>query len=221
KNAELDTFSHTVAHDLKNPLAHMVSLSDLLIEELSSDISEQGYTCLKHILDSSKKMISIVNTLLLLAKVSKQEVTLTPLDMQDIIYRVQQRLDLMIQQHQAKFVIPDKWPTAIGYAEWIEEVWVNYFTNGLKYGGKPPHLEIGAVENQDTIRFWVKDNGNGLEQASIDKLFTQFTRLQASIEGYGLGLSIVKHIIGKLGGEVGVESQIGTGCVFYFTLPKS
>ncbi|MDM8565265.1 hybrid sensor histidine kinase/response regulator [Candidatus Halobeggiatoa sp. HSG11] len=221
KNSELDTFSHTVAHDLKNPLAHMVSLSDLLLEELPDNISEQSHTCLKYILNSSQKMISIVNALLLLAKVSKQEVASTPLNMQDIIYKVQQRLELMMQKYQVEFVVPDKWPTAIGYAEWIEEVWMNYLTNGLKYGGNPPSLEIGAIENQDTIRFWVKDNGSGLSQTSIDKLFTQFTRLHTPVEGHGLGLSIVRHIIEKLGGEVGVESQLGAGCVFYFTLPKA
>ncbi len=221
KNYELDTFSHTVAHDLKNPLAHLVSLSDLLIEELSDDISEQGRVCLKHILNSSQKMISIVNALLLLAKVSKQEVKSTPLDMQDIIAKVIERLDLMIRQYQAEIIFPDTYPQVLGYAEWIEEVWINYLTNGLKYGGKPPYLEIGMVEKEDTVRFWIKDNGPGLEQESIDKLFTQFTRLNVPVEGHGLGLSIVRQIIEKLGGEAGVESQFGAGCLFYFTLPKT
>jgi len=220
KNCELDAFSHTVAHDLKNPLAHLVSLSDLLMEELSNDISEQGRICLKHILNSSQKMISIVNALLLLAKVSKQEVELTPLDMHDIISKVIERLNLMIHQYQAEIIVLDKYPQIFGYAEWIEEVWINYLTNGLKYGGKPPHLEIGVIENQDTVRFWIKDNGPGLEQESIAKLFTQFTRLHIPAEGHGLGLSIVRQIIEKLGGEVGVESQLGAGCLFYFTLPK-
>ncbi|HHB93251.1 MAG TPA: hybrid sensor histidine kinase/response regulator [Thioploca sp.] len=221
KNNELDTFSHTVAHDLKNPLANLISLSDLLMEELSDDVSEQGHICLQHILNSSQKMVSIVNALLLLAKVSKQEVKSTPLDMQDIVYKATQRLDLMIQQYQAELVITDKWPITLGYAEWIEEVWVNYLTNGLKYGGKPPRLEIGTVEDDNTVCFWIKDNGSGLEQESIDKLFTQFTRLHASVEGHGLGLSIVRHIIEKLGGEVGAKSKLGAGCLFYFTLPKA
>ncbi len=220
KNDELDTFSHTVAHDLKNPLSHLINLSDLLMEELSDNISEQGHICLQHILNSSQKMVSIVNALLLLAKVSKQEVQSTPLDMQDIVYKATQRLDLMIRQYQAELVITDKWPTTLGYAEWVEEVWVNYMTNGLKYGGKPPHLEIGTIETQNTVRFWIKDNGSGLEQESIDKLFTQFTRFQTPVEGHGLGLSIVRHIIEKLGGEVGIESEVGVGCLFYFTLPK-
>ncbi|MCK5877109.1 MAG: response regulator [Candidatus Marithrix sp.] len=221
KNIELDSFSHTVAHDLKNPLAHIVSLSDLLIEELSDGISEQGQVCLQHIFDSSQKMISIVNALLLLAKVSKHEVVLTPINMQDIIYKTMQRLEQMIQQYQAELIIPDQWPASLGYADWIEEIWMNYLTNGLKYGGRPPRLEIGAIEKQNYIHFWVKDNGPGLEEKSIAQLFTQFTRLHISIEGHGLGLSIVKHIVEKLDGEVGIESQPGKGCMFYFTLPKA
>jgi signal transduction histidine kinase len=221
KNAELDAFSHMVAHDLKNPLAHLMTLSDFLLEELPSDICTEGHDCLQHIFNSSKKMIGIVDALLLLASVSKEEIELNPLNMGDIIQQVQQRLAAMLEECQGEIITPDKWPIVVGYAPWIEEVWINYLSNGLKYGGNPPHLEIGVTKNQKTIRFWVRDNGSGLNQESLAKLFTPFTRLhKTKAEGHGLGLSIVQRIISRFGGEVGVESQPGKGSVFYFTLPS-
>lgn len=218
KNAELDAFSYTVAHDLKNPLSHLIGMSDLLQNEFSENLSQQGYQCLQHIFKSSSKMIEIINALLLLASVSKQAVKLAPLDMGEILYRVEQRLSSMLQQYEGEIIMPKEWPVALGYAPWLEEVWVNYLSNGLKYGGESPRLELGATLEGNVIRFWVRDNGLGLSIDAMNKLFTPFTRLHKTSEGHGLGLSIVERIVEKLGGKVGVESQVGVGSVFYFTL---
>jgi signal transduction histidine kinase len=101
-------------------------------------------------------------------------------------------------------------------------VWVNYVSNALKYGGRPPRVELGATPQDGVVRFWVRDNGAGLTAEDQERLFTEFTRLhQVRAEGYGLGLSIVRRIIEKLGGDVGVESEVGKGSTFYFTLPNS
>jgi len=117
--------------------------------------------------------------------------------------------------------LPDSWPVAIGYAPWAEEVWANYMSNGLKYGGRPPCLELGATPQSDgMVQYWVKDNGRGLSSEQQAILFTEFIRLnEVRVEGHGLGLSIVHRIVAKLGGQVGVESNDGPGCKFYFTLP--
>ncbi len=220
KNAELDAFSHTVAHDLKNPLGCMMTMSDFLLEESFSSTNTEEHKCLQHIFNSSQKMIGIVNALLLLGSVSKQEIELMPLNMGDIVYQVQQRLATMFKEYQGEMIISDNWPIVMGYAPWVEEIWVNYLSNGLKYGGQPPRLELGATPNEKLIRFWIRDNGEGLSQEAMAKLFTPFTRLhKTSIEGHGLGLSIVQRIVERLGGEAGVESQLNGGCLFYFTLP--
>lgn len=103
-------------------------------------------------------------------------------------------------------------------------------SNALKYGGRPPRLELGGellpnVSDSSLItsrpaRFWVKDNGPGLTPEQQARLFTPFERLsQVKVSGYGLGLSIVKRIVEKLGGTAGVESEVGYGSTFYFTLP--
>jgi signal transduction histidine kinase len=106
----------------------------------------------------------------------------------------------------------------------VEEVWVNYISNAIKYGGasgQTPRVELGATPlDAGFVRFWVRDNGRGLSPADQARLFTQFERLnQARATGHGLGLSIVKRIVEKLGGQVAVSSTIGAGSEFSFTLP--
>jgi hypothetical protein len=130
-----------------------------------------------------------------------------------------------------EIILPQAWPVALGYGPWVEEVWANLLSNAIKYGGQPeagvpPRVEMGFDESpsrslaDSRIRFWVRDNGPGLAREEQRQLFTEFTRLHKKrARGHGLGLSIVRRIVGKLGGEVGVESTPGQGSLFYFTLP--
>lgn len=222
-NAELDAFAHTVAHDLKNPLGVMIGYAELLqeiLEDRGGDAEIQKF--LDAIARGGRKMRDIINALLVLSRLHRQqEIETFPLDMGRIVREVQQRLDFMIIQYEATVIAPDNWPVAVGYSAWIEEVWVNYFTNALKYGGRPPMIELGAtLQEDDMVRFWVRDNGEGLTPEQQTQLFTPFTRVtQAKVEGHGLGLSIVQRIVHRLGGRVGVESIVGQGSTFYFTLP--
>jgi signal transduction histidine kinase len=144
-----------------------------------------------------------------------------PVDMAAIVAESLDRLNYMIEEYQAEILLPDCWPTALGYGPWIEEVWVNYISNGIKYGGRPPRLQLGAtVQGNGTVCCWVRDDGRGLTAEEMNRLFTPFTRLnQISIKGHGLGLSIVRRIVERLGGQVCVDSIPGQGSVFAFTLP--
>jgi signal transduction histidine kinase len=105
----------------------------------------------------------------------------------------------------------------------VEEIWVNYLSNALKYSGRPPHIVLGAARQPDRrVRFWVQDNGRGIHPEDQAKLFMPFSQLsQAQTEGHGLGLSIVQRIVEKLGGEVDVESEPGQGSTFSFILPAA
>ena len=109
----------------------------------------------------------------------------------------------------------------MGYGPWIEEVWSNYISNAMKYGGQPPQVTLGYdVLTNGWVRFWVKDNGPGIDPVAQKRLFQEFERLdQKRAQGYGLGLSVVRRIMERLGGEVGVESAVGVGSLFFFTLP--
>jgi len=227
QNMELNAFARTVAHDLKNPLSGIIGLNERLKEMCSNDTGDKESltTYLQLIGESGHKMLDIINALLLLARASEQdEVKKQPLDMSRIVAQViEKRLVYMIRDFQGQIRLPETWPTALGYAPWIEEVWANYLSNGLKYGGRPPYLELGAdTPVEGTVRFWVRDNGPGLSKEAQSKLFTPFMRLhQNHADGHGLGLSIVRQVVEKLGGEVGVESAEGEGSVFYFTLALS
>lgn len=222
RNEELDAFAHTVAHDLKGPLASILGYADVLSDFLDSMNPEEVDESLQAILRSGKKMGAIIDELLLLAGVRQMDIIAEPILMSKVIDEVCRRLTDLIQEHQAEISYPSQWGLVLGYAPWIEEVWINYITNAIKYGGSPPKIELGVDEPQgDMLRFWIKDNGSGLSKQAQQKLFTPFTRLSSiKVEGYGLGLSIVSRIVHKLNGEVGVESKPGQGSLFYFTLPK-
>jgi signal transduction histidine kinase len=234
RNMELEAFSRTVAHDLKNPISVIKGYLEMLLTDysLGTPLDEEVFDILHLITEANDKTADIIDSLLLLAGVVKEvEGPKQPLDMSIMItHIIQQRLPLLLNKYQGEIIfnfgsnpstIANNWPIAQGYAPWVEEVWANYLSNALKYGGRPPHLELGAnLQNDETVRFWVRDNGQGLKKHEQNQLFTPFTRLHKDrAEGHGLGLSIVQKIIEKLDGKVGVESTEGQGCLFYFTLP--
>jgi PAS domain S-box-containing protein len=225
QNQELDAFAHTVAHDLQSPLGKVIGFADVLRKyhaEMSlSEINEH----LQIVAQTGRQMSNIINELLLLSGVRKTTVQPKPVEMAAIIAEAQDRLEDMIVSSQAEVILPSAWPVALGYGPWLAEVWVNYLSNAIKYGGQPPRIELGADgPSNQTVRFWLRDNGPGLSPEAQAQLFTPFTRLhQVRARGHGLGLSIVRRIVEKLGGQVGVESSgiAGQGCLFYFTLPAT
>jgi PAS domain S-box-containing protein len=229
QNAELDAFAHTVAHDLKSPVGIVTGYANLLEQEYADLSPDERQESVRVIVRFSKKLNTIIDELLLLAGVRKEEVSFTPLSMAEIVQEAYGRLEKVIEEAHAHITEPEPsgWPAAIGYAPWVEEVWANYVSNAIKYGGDPPRIEIGwdgPAEDAPIpfISFWVRDNGPGLTPEAQSKLFTPFTRLgQVRVQGHGLGLSIVQRIVEKLGGEVGVESAPGQGSRFFFTLPAA
>ena len=166
-------------------------------------------------------MDSIIDNLLLLSETRRAEISARPVEMANIVANIRKRLSHMIKTRRALVSYPESWPTAMGYAPWIEEVWANYLSNALKYGGEHPSVELGATpQSNGMIRFWIRDYGSGISPEAQARLFTPFTQVgQAREGGHGLGLAIVRHIIEKLGGQVGIESELGNGCLFFFTLP--
>jgi signal transduction histidine kinase len=224
RNEELDAFAHTVAHDLQNPLSLIIGYASALREGCGTMTDDEVDLCANSIVAASRKMSNIIEELLLLAGVRQKSVDLEPIfDMGAIVAQSQERLTSVIEESGAEIVVGTEWPVAMGYGPWIEEVWANYIGNAIKYGGHPPRVEIGATHHDNgQIQFWVHDNGAGLTPEEQARLFTPFTRLnQARAKGHGLGLSIVRRIVEKLGGEVRVESEgiAGQGCKFSFLLP--
>lgn len=226
RNEELNAFSHTVAHDLKNPLGTLMGFANILNDKLDSLSDEERKDYLSAILESGGKAIQIINSLLLFARLRKSEIHTENLNMGRIFEEASRHFPEVFKQDKANISVPESWPECWGYGPWVEEVWANYLSNAIKYGGTPAHFEVGAeviktgTDHNEMARFWVQDFGPGISQENQKLLFKSFERLdQVDTKGYGLGLSIVRRIIEKLGGNVGVESKPGKGSLFYFTLP--
>lgn len=223
RNEELDAFAHTVAHDLNGSLTPIIGFSSMLADEYADTLPKDVLHGLNQIADSGRKMNAIIKTLLLFASMRKEDVTMKPLDMASIVKNALQRLKPRIQEYSATILCPDTYPAAQGVPEWVEEIWFNYLSNGLKYGGTPPRLEIGASPaDGGCIRFWLKDHGPGMTPEQQKKIFIPFEQLSHHpSNGYGLGLSIVQRIVNKLQGDAGVESVPEKGSTFSFTLKRA
>jgi signal transduction histidine kinase len=219
RNEELDAYAHTVAHNLKNPLSVIIAAADV-INEIGNLTRKELREFLLQIKSTAFEMDKIIDNLLLLSEVRKVESPLEPVDMGRVVDNVKNRLKYLIKEYRGRLNYPTIWPTAIGYGPWIEEVWANYISNALKYGGPSSCVELGASLQPDgMIRFWTRDKGPGIPTEAQACLFTPFTQLRKNHQvGHGLGLSIVVRIVEKLGGQVGVESEVGKGSLFYFTL---
>jgi two-component system sensor histidine kinase/response regulator len=221
---ELDAFAHTVAHDLKNPIA-VVSLRAQLLRTLWDSADDDAL--LKHVVELDKnttRLNNIVDELLLLAGVRRQTIRPQRVEMEPVIQEALGRVEHLVQQSCAQVEPPATWPAALGHGPWIAEVWTNYLSNAVKYGGQPPRIQLGAdlVAERTRVRFWVQDNGPGLTPEQQAALFQPFARVtETRVKGHGLGLSIVRRIAEKLGGSAGVESQPGAGSRFWFELPAA
>lgn len=225
RNEDLDAFAHSVAHDLQNPLSRIVGFAELLKFKFDDLSAKDRLFVADSLRIDATKMSSIIQELLLLASVRKTEIPIQPLSMQEIVSRAVSRLTHLVEECNAELILPEKWHDAMGYGPWVEEVWENYLSNALKYGGQPPRVELGSMPLRNgTVRFWVKDNGEGFSMEEQTQLFVPFSKLEKKSrngngKSSGLGLSIVRRIIEKLGGQVNATSIEGQGSVFSFTLP--
>lgn len=224
-NKELDTFAWTVAHDLKNPLGNIRSFTHTLGENSASMSPQETQHIVERIKFSCDKIGSTIDALLLLARTRTDDIDIQTVDMAVNFHQVQIRLAPLVQDTHTTLTLEGTLPKVKGYGPWIEEIWMNYLTNAIKYGGQPPVITVGATSLDDgTVKFWVRDNGEGLSIEDQSRLFVEFSRLDRhkhTIEGSGLGLSIVERIASRLGGTVAVESEKGQGSQFSFTLPQA
>ncbi|MGE5072253.1 MAG: sensor histidine kinase [Anaerolineae bacterium] len=217
---DLSAYAHTVAHDLKDPLAVIIATSDAIFH-ITDLTSEELYAYLQQIRSTAREMNGLIDHLLLFSEVSDAEVSKVSLDMATIVGRVRKRLEYLAWEYNAEITTPRTWPSALGYAPWVEEVWANLISNGVKHGGRPPHVELGATPRSDgTVAFWVRDDGPGVPPEARTQLLQPLGRIDtARAAGHGRGLSIARRIVEKLGGQLGFESERGRGSVFHFTLP--
>lgn len=217
--AELHAYDHTVAHDLKNPIAGIISATQAY-RQMDNVTAEETEELIEMIEQSAEICNDMIGSLLTFATLRQQEVALEQTDVYGALKRSTSRLAALIKERGAELSIPASLPGALGHGPWLEEVWANLISNAIKYGGEPPRIKIVARQVDGAhVQYLVMDNGEGLKPGQAKRLFDPFVRAHSSIGGFGLGLSIVRRIIHRLGGSVDAGNRPDThGAQFSFTL---
>jgi signal transduction histidine kinase len=226
RNEELDAFSHTVAHDLLAPLQIVTGYADLFTTEYSDSLAPDVHEGLKQIALHSRKIAQIVNGLMSLARLHQLDPrSLKAVDTEPVVSDVVQRYNSRIQQAGIAIRVVPGLPPVLGEAIWIEEIFANLIDNAIKYmgsSGENPHITVRGYQRGAYARFEVQDSGVGIALEAQQRIFEMFTRLNSgAVSGSGLGLSIVRRIVSKLNGHVGVDSAPGRGSTFWFELPAA
>jgi PAS domain S-box-containing protein len=221
-NEELKEFAHIASHDLSAPLTSTKWLVDLLAMKHSEQLDERGKECLKRIGQGLDRMSALVDAVLAHAQAGQNPVTSsesTPVE--EALYGALENLRSEISDSQAE-VIHGALPDLLIASEPLCRVFQNLISNAVKYRkpGVAPRIEITAEREHNGWRIGVRDNGIGIEAQYFDRIFIPMQRLHGpEIEGSGISLATCKKIVGRAGGRLWVESEVGKGSCFYFVLP--
>jgi len=225
RGADLEIFVAAVSHDLRGPLRAIAGFSELLADKHRDRLDPSGQRFLDQVRASAVQMGCMVEDYLSFMKSKREQpLHLTSVDLERLARASFNELAFMPSQTPARFVC-EALPQALGDVAMLRQLLLNLIGNALKYSAKRdfPMVEVGAVPGEDFHTFFVRDNGAGLDLARATKLFEPFQRFHSASDfpGTGVGLAIVKRIVERHGGRVWVESQVGAGATFFFTLPAN
>ncbi len=223
-NAELERFTYTVSHDLRNPLVTIKGFVGMLEKDLREDKEDKVASDLQRIANAADKMHSLLADLLELSRIGR---LMNPPQEVNLIQVVNEAIETLDARLRSKNVIVHcslDFPTVYGDRVRLREVLENLIDNAAKYTGdqRNPMVEIGTrIDHNETV-FFVKDNGMGIEPQFQKRIFGLFDKLNPASEGTGIGLALIKRIIEVHGGKIWVESEgLGKGSTFCFTIPDS
>jgi len=222
-NKELEAFAYSVAHDLRTPLRSIDGFANILETDYVKGLDEEGLRLFAVIRSSAQKMDKLINDLLEVARIGKTDPVRTQVDMRSLAleaFRICVECEAMTD-----FVcIVHDLPVAMVDEVLMSRVWSNLISNAIKYSiPSPVHkIEISGWTADGMHVYSIRDYGVGFDQQYVDKLFGLFQRLHGSEEfkGSGIGLSIVKKVIGRHGGTVWAEGRLGQGAIFSFSVPS-
>jgi len=223
-NRELESFSYSVAHDLRAPLRSIDGFGQLLLDEYAPNLGDEGRRYLQLVRESTARMGQLIDDLLQLSRVTRSELTRQPVDLSALATATLERLQASAPERRVETHVE---PALIdsGDARLLAVVLENLLGNAWKYSAKSADAVIafGVDVHDGERRYFVKDNGAGFDMAYAHKLFGAFERLHSAreFEGNGIGLATVRRIVERHGGSVCAEGQVGAGATFHFTLaPK-
>ncbi|MBL1208930.1 ATP-binding protein [Geminocystis sp. GBBB08] len=229
-NQELDAFTYIASHDLKEPLRGIYNYSTFLLEDYENILDQDGKDKLNTLLSLTKRMEGLIEALLEYSRIGRTGLTIKPINLTNLINNITKMLKASYQEKNWEIIISKTLPNTQGDPILIEELLTNLITNGLKYNHQQQKvIEIGYLTEQKEIEiakskiiFYIKDNGMGIQEKHFNTIFRIFKRLHGQNQyggGNGVGLTIVKRIIERHGGNIWLESVYGEGTTFYFTLP--
>jgi two-component system, NtrC family, sensor kinase len=220
KNEELESFSYSVAHDLRAPLRSIDGFGLALLEDYAEKLDDDGKQYLTYVRESAQQMSQLIDDMLALAQVTRSEFVRAAVDLSRIARGVGAELARANASRQVEFTVADGL-VAEGDVRLITIAFENLLGNAWKYSGQREgaRIEVG-VHAGEPRSFFVRDNGAGFDMAYADKLFGMFQRLHAKseFEGTGIGLATVHRVIRRHGGKIWADAKVGQGATFFFTL---
>ena len=221
KNQELEFLVYTVSHDLRAPLVSMGGFYSLLKRESQDQLGEQGQHYLERIRANVAHMNTLISELLELSRIGRVVGPEEEIDVGVLLREIEEGLVLKLEQEGVEFIVQQPLPAVRGDRGRIRQVFANLIENAVKFRSleRGLRIEVGCEEERGFYRFHVRDNGIGILPQYQEQIFEPFLQLDRGIEGVGMGLTIVKRIVEHHGGRLRVESELGKGSTFYFTIP--
>jgi PAS domain S-box-containing protein len=220
-NQELEQFAYVASHDLQEPLRAVANYTQLLAEKYRQQLDDKADKYIRYIVDGATRMQQLISDLLTYSRVGRQQLILQPVDCNLILIQVLENLQSAIEDSQA-VITYDALPTLTADPIRLIQLIQNLISNAIKYRGEhPPSIHVSAKPQPDAWLFSVQDQGIGIDPQYADRIFVIFQRLHTRCHypGTGIGLSICKKIVEMHQGQIWVDSQMGQGATFYFTLP--
>jgi two-component system NtrC family sensor kinase len=219
KNEELESFSYSVAHDLRAPLRSIDGFGLILLEDYADKLDDEGKQYLNYVRESAQQMSRLIDDLLALSRVARGEFRRAPTDLSAIVRSVAARLAQSSAGRRVELVVPDGL-LADGDDGLLTIAFENLIGNAWKFTRlcTQARIEVGVCDDGRT--YFVRDNGAGFDMAYASKLFGMFQRLHSAneFEGTGIGLATVQRIVRRHGGRIWAEGAVGRGATFFFTL---
>ena len=221
-NQELESFSYSVSHDLRGPVRAMHGFSDALLSDYQAQFPAEAVDYLNRIKNAATRMDALIRDILDYSRVTKSDLALSEVELDPLVRSIIQNYDVLGPPH-ANVEVQSPLGTVIAHEGCLTQCISNLLVNAVKFvpGGKRPEVKVTSEKNGVRVRLWIKDNGIGIDPSHHDRIFQMFGRVNnpSSYEGTGIGLTIVKKGVERIGGTVGLESELGKGSRFWIELP--
>jgi signal transduction histidine kinase len=225
RNVELETFGHSISHDLRAPLRAMHGFSQALIEDCGDQLDDAGKEYAQRIVVGAKRMDALIQDLLAYSRASRSDMSVMPVSLHDVANEAVSQVEADVASTGADVVISPGLPRVMAHRVALVQSVTNLVANGLKFvtPGRTPRITIRSEQENGKTRLWVEDTGIGIDATHHERIFGVFERLHQSehYPGTGIGLAIVRKSVERMGGRVGVVSAAGEGSKFWIELPTA